>query len=77
MSMDLVTVYTALNPADAQLVRSRLEAAEFHPFLRGEMAAINMAGDAFAAQGVHIEVPADEAEDAKALIKDFFDNSRS
>jgi hypothetical protein len=31
--MDFATVFTALSPADAQLVRSRLEAAGFHPFV--------------------------------------------
>jgi hypothetical protein len=30
--MTFTTVFTAFNPAEAQLVRSRLEAAEFHPF---------------------------------------------
>ena len=32
--MDFATIFTAFNPADAQLARSRLEAAGFHPFVR-------------------------------------------
>ncbi len=35
---------TAFNPADAQLTRSRLEAAGFHPFVANEDAALSMDG---------------------------------
>jgi hypothetical protein len=42
--MDFATVFTALSPADAQLVRSRLEAAGFHPFVAGELSALSMDG---------------------------------
>ena len=37
--MDFVTVFNAFNLADAQLVRSRLEAADFHPFVANENSA--------------------------------------
>ena len=66
--MKLVTIYTALNPADAQLIRSRLEAAEFHPFVAGEIAALSIDGYAQAAGGIRVQVPEDEAADAKEVL---------
>src|SRR5262245_45779069 len=44
----MVTVYMALNPADAQLVRSRLEAASFHPVVTNELSALSLDGYALA-----------------------------
>ena len=66
--MKLVTIYTALNPADAQLIRSRLEEAEFHPFVAGEIAALSIDGYAQAAGGIRVQVPEDEADDAKEFL---------
>jgi hypothetical protein len=34
--MKAVTIYQTFNQADAQLVRSRLEAVNFHPFIANE-----------------------------------------
>jgi hypothetical protein len=42
--MDLVTIFTAFSPAEAQLVRSRLEAAGFHPFVANELSALSIDG---------------------------------
>ena len=66
--MEPVTVFQTFSPAEAQLVRSRLEAAEFHPTVQHELAALSMDGYSMAAGGVLVQVPADEAEDAKALL---------
>jgi hypothetical protein len=65
--MELITVYRAFNPADAQLVRSRLEAAEFHPIVLNELSALSMDGYAMAAGGILVQVPDEEA----AEVKDF------
>lgn len=66
--MSPVTVYRALNPADAQLVRSRLDAAGFHAVVTHEGAGIWMEGYALAAGGILVQVPESEAEDARALL---------
>ncbi len=66
--MSLVTVHSAFNPADAQLVRSRLEAAEFHPVVTHELSALSLDGYALAAGGILVQVPADEAADAKEFL---------
>jgi len=66
--MQLVTVFRALNPADAHLVRSRLEAAEFHPVVTHELSALSMDGYALAAGGILVQVPDEEAADAKEFL---------
>ncbi len=66
--MSLVTIQTAFNPADAQLVRSRLEAAGFHPVVAHELSALSLDGYALAAGGILVQVPAEEAEEAKEFL---------
>jgi hypothetical protein len=66
--MELITVYRAFNPADAQLVRSRLEAAEFHPVVMNELSALSLDGYALAAGGILVQVPDEEAADAKDFL---------
>ena len=66
--MNLATVYTAFNPADAQLVRSRLEAAEFHPIVTHELSALSLDGYAMAAGGILVQVPDEEAAEAKEFL---------
>ena len=66
--MSLTTVFTALNPMDAQLIRSRLEAAELHPTIVHELSALSLDGYAMAAGGILVQVPDDEATDARELI---------
>ncbi len=63
-----VTVYKAFNPADAQLVRSRLEAAGFHPFVADEAAALSMDGYALAAGGIRVQLPESEFADAREFL---------
>ena len=73
--MDFATVFTALSPADAQLVRSRLEAAGFHPFVADEMAALSMDGYALAAGGIRVQVPESEAAEAKEFLESSTDSA--
>ncbi len=66
--MSPVTIFKAFNPAEAQLVRSRLEAAGFHAFVIGELAALSMEGYSQAAGGIRVQVPESEAADAKEFL---------
>ena len=66
--MALVTIFCAFNPMDAQLVRSRLEAAQFHAVVTHELSALSMDGYALAAGGILVQVPDEEAADAKELL---------
>lgn len=66
--MTLVTIYTAFNPADAQLVWSRLDAAGFHAMVAHELSALTMEGYSLAAGGICVQVPDVEAEDAKEFL---------
>ena len=66
--MELVTVFRAFNPADAQLVRSRLEAAEFHPVVMHELSSLSLDGYALAAGGILVQVPDEEAADAREFL---------
>ena len=66
--MQMVTVSTAFNPADAQLVRSRLEAAGFHPVVKNELSALSMDGYGLAVGGILVQVPETEGDDAREFI---------
>jgi hypothetical protein len=68
--MPLTTVFTALNPMDAQVVRSRLEAAGLHPEVENELPALTMAGHALAAGGIVVKVPDEEVTIAREIIDD-------
>ena len=73
--MKLVTVYTALNPAEAQLANSQLEAAGFHSVVTGEGAALGIEGYALAIGGIRVQVPEDEVADANLLLRASEDSS--
>ena len=66
--MQLLTIFQTFSPAEAQLIRSRLEAADFQAFVTHELAALSMDGYAMAAGGVLVQVPEAEAEEARALL---------
>ena len=68
--MQLVTVFTAFNPAEAQLVRSRLEAAGLRVFVADELAALSVDGYALAVGGIRVQVPDVDAEAALELVRD-------
>ena len=66
--MQMVTILTAFNPADAQLARSRLEAAGFQPVVKNELAALSMDGYGLAVGGILVQVPAEEADEARDFL---------
>ena len=67
--MQFVTVHTSFNPADADLVFSRLDAAKFHPIVTYALSALSMDGYALAAGGILVQVPDTEAADALEFLK--------
>ena len=66
--MNLVTIFKAFNPAEAELTRARLEAAGFHPVVIGELAALSMDGYSVATGGIRVQVPEDEAAEAREFL---------
>ena len=67
--MPLVTVYQAFNSADAHLIRSRLEAANLQATVANELASLTMEGYALTAGSILVQVPAEQAEEARELIR--------
>jgi hypothetical protein len=67
--MELITVSRAFNPAAAHLTRARLEVAGFHAFVTHETAALSMDGYAMAAGGILVQVPDEEAAEAKTFLE--------
>jgi Putative prokaryotic signal transducing protein len=65
--MKPVVIFKTFNQAEAQLVRSRLEAANFHPFIANENVAQYLGGFSNATT-LRIEVPETEADEAKAFL---------
>ncbi|PAW82121.1 MAG: hypothetical protein B9S33_15545 [Pedosphaera sp. Tous-C6FEB] len=68
--MQLVTVFTAFNSAEAQFIRSRLEAAGLHVFVADELSALSVDGYALAVGGIRVQVPDVDAEAALELVRD-------
>jgi len=65
--MNLVTIATDFNLVEAELTRSRLEAAGFHAFVANELAA-GWLGGTSSATLLRVEVPEDEAAEAKEFL---------
>jgi hypothetical protein len=66
--MEPATILTTFNPAEAQLVRSRLDAADIPVAVIHETSALSMEGYAMAVGGIRVEVPADCAQAARDLL---------
>jgi hypothetical protein len=66
--MKLVTILRTFNPAEAQLIRSRLEAAEIPAIVTHETAALTTEGYSMATGGVLVQVADDRADEATALL---------
>ena len=66
--MHLVTVFQTFSPAEAQLVRSRLEAAGYPAQVTNELSSLSMEGYSMAVGGVLVRVPDDIAVEARELI---------
>lgn len=67
--MSLVTVYQTFSSGDANLIRSRLEASSLQATIAHELSALSMEGYALAAGGILVQVPAEEAAEAREIIK--------
>jgi hypothetical protein len=65
--MELVTVFSAFNVVEADLVRARLEIAKFHPVVTG-LSALSMDGYSLATGGILVQVPDTEAEEVRAFL---------
>lgn len=65
--MKPVVIFKTFNQAEAQLIRARLEAANFHPFVANENAAAWLGGLSNATT-LRVEVPENEADEAKAFL---------
>ena len=68
--MNLVTVFRTFSVGEAEMVRSRLEAADFDVTLTNELSTTLAPG------GMFLQVPEDQAEDARALLESS-DNSEA
>jgi hypothetical protein len=65
--MDFATIFTAFSLAETQLVRSRLEAAGFHPFIANENVSSWLGGYSTATT-IRLQVPETEAAAAKEFL---------
>ena len=67
--MDRVTVFTAFNPVQAQIVRTRLQTAGLHATVQGEAAALSMQGYSLATGGIRVQVLSTQEDEARRLIE--------
>lgn len=67
--MELVTVFLTFSSAEAQLVRSRLDAAEIPATVFHETSGLSIDGYSMAAGGIRVQVTEDRAAEARALIE--------
>jgi hypothetical protein len=66
--MNLVTVFKAFSPAEAELTRARLEAAGFHAVVIGDLAAMSMEGYSAATGGIRVQVLESEAAEVREFL---------
>lgn len=66
--MQLITVTRSFSPAEAQVVRSRLEAAGIPATVTHELSALSMEGYSLTTGGILVQVPEDRAADARELL---------
>jgi hypothetical protein len=67
--MEPVTVFRTFNLPEAQIIRSRLEAAGFMAEVIHELATLGTEGYSMATGGVKVQVPSEQAADARELIE--------
>ena len=67
--MDRVTVFTAFNPVQAQIVSARLQTAGLDATVEGEAAALSMEGYSLATGGIRVQVPSAQEDEARRLIE--------
>jgi|GEM_PF-2394518 len=66
--VELESVFETLNVAEAQLIRSRLEAAGLNPQVDPEFDPMSIEGFSLASGGIQIKVPSAQAQDARAIL---------
>ncbi len=67
--MELKTVFRALNSAEAQLVRSQLEAADFDVFVADESSALAVECYVLGVGGIRVQVSEDRESEAREFLK--------
>ena len=67
--MDRVTVFTAFNPVQAQIVCARLQTVGLDATVEGEAAALSMEGYSLATGGIRVQVPSTQEDEARRLIE--------
>jgi hypothetical protein len=66
--MSPVTVFQTYSPAEAQLVRSRLDAAGIQAIVTHELSALSMEGYSMATGGILVQVPDEQAQAAREIL---------
>ena len=66
--MSITTVFRAFSPAEAQVVKTYLEAAGIPTVVLHETASLTTEGYTGATGGVRVQVPDDRVEEAKTLL---------
>lgn len=66
--VELESVFETLNPAEAQLIRSRLEAAGLTPEVDPEIDPLCIEGFSLPSGGIQIKVPSHQAQDARLIL---------
>jgi hypothetical protein len=66
--MELVTVFSVFSLIEADLVRSRLEVAGFHPVVTHGLSALSMDGYSLATGGILVQVPDVEAAEVREFL---------
>ena len=66
--MSLKTVFQTFSSAEAQLIRSRLDAAGFMVHVANELSSLSMEGYSMSTGGILVQVPEEQAVEARALL---------
>ena len=66
--MNLVTVFKAFTPAEAEMTRARLEANGFHAVVMGELAAQTIGIYSADSGGIRVQVLESEAVEAREFL---------
>jgi len=71
MSAEPVTIFRTFSSAEAELIRSRLEAAGFTAELTNELAPFHMEGYSLSTGGIRVVVPSNQAIEARSFLDSF------
>jgi hypothetical protein len=67
--MNHETIFKSFSAAEAQMMKSRLETAGFHPFVTDEIASMSMEGYSMSTGGIRVQVPENESKPARELVE--------